>query len=251
MKTLAECAWLLCVSHQPGPGHLAAGPHPTMQAEDAEIEDPIFNEPKLWEDDVAVPEVEVRTTRKTNGANRLPSAIAKDKQRISQKLVRQERTRVAQLIPVRASANGKRGGVHAESQAWTPDEDAALLTLLPLNTERPCWVEITRRLAEVTGRSVEGGNARTQKSVRNRWLRMRTGRRAIVAPTQFGLKEAKNFCRVCGQKRAGHVCPGPSAKEKPVPVNDLLIAIHDEANVAKASPSAAAAVEDSDSDDDQ
>lgn len=232
--------------------HLGAGPHPTMQAEDAEdaeVDDPVFHEPKLWENDVAVPEVEVRTTRKTNGSNRLPSAIAKDKHRLSQKLVRQERTRVAQLIPVRVSANGKRGGTHAESQAWTPDEDAALLALLPLNTERPCWVEITRRLAESAGRSVEGGNARTQKSVRNRWLRMRNGRRAIVAPTQFGLKEAKQFCRVCGQKRAGHVCPGPSAKVAPVPVNDLLIAIHDEADVAKASPATAASVEDSDSED--
>jgi len=38
----------------------------------------------------------------------------------------------------------------------------------------------------------------------------------------------------------------------PVPVNDLLIAIHDEADVAKASPAAtaaAAAAEESDSDD--
>jgi len=242
----------VCVSHQPGSGLCCLDLHPTMQAEDAEVEDPIFHEPKLWEDDAAVPEVEVRTTRKTNGTNRLPSAIAKDKQRLSQKLVRQERTRVAQLIPVRTSANGKRGGVHAESQTWTPDEDAALLALLPLNTERPCWIEITRRLAEATGRSIQGGSARTQKSVRNRWLRMRNGRRAIVAPTQFGLKEAKQFCRVCGQKRAGHVCPGASAKVAPVPVNDLLIAIHDEADVAKASPAAtaaAAAAEESDSDD--
>jgi len=215
-----------------------------MQAEHDEVDDPVLFEPKVWENDVAVPEVEVRTTRKTNGANRLPSAIAKDKQRVSQKLVRQERTRVAQLIPVRGSSNGKRGGAHAESQAWTPDEDAALLTLLPLNTERPCWIEITRRLAEATGRSIEGGSSRTQKSVRNRWLRMRTGRRAIVAPTQFGLKGAKNYCRVCGQKRAGHVCSGPSAKEKPVPVNELLIAIHDE---AKALP--VTATEDSESED--
>ena len=207
---------------------------------------PVLNEPQLWQSNVPLPDVDVPTTRKTTGANRLPAAIEKDKRREGQKLVRQERARATQLIPVRVSADGKRGGIHAESQCWTPDEDAALVTLLPLNTERPCWAEVTRRLAEATGRRTEA--SRTQKSVRNRWLRMRTGRRAAVAPTQFGLKKAQNRCRVCGMLRAGHVCPGPQAK-KAIPVNDLLIAVHD-AHVAKAAKPQPAMTQDSDSDDD-
>tara|TARA_B110000093_G_C12936615_1_gene396016 strand:- start:1501 stop:1857 length:357 start_codon:yes stop_codon:yes gene_type:complete len=100
---------------------------------------------------------------------------------------------------------------------WTSDEDAELLSILPFNVERPSWSEVTRKLTNLTG------NARTLKSVRCRWNRLRVGRRAALA-SEEDPRRAKNRCRVCGLLKRGHVCQGPSAAPKTA--NQMLIGVH-------------------------
>jgi len=156
-----------------------------------------------------MPEVDVALTHKKTGAPRAPNAIAHDRERKSMQAQRQQRADAAPALPVHIATDGRPGGAHTQALAWTPDEDADLLSILPFNIGRPSWSEVTRKLTNATG------NQRTLKSVRCRWNRLRGGRLAALA-SENDPSRAKNRCRICGLFKRGHVCRGPAAVQTEV-----------------------------------
>mgnify|MGYP006090231713 FL=1 len=181
------------------------------------LADPVFLPRESWKSDEPMPEVDVRLLHKKTGKARAENVVANDRQRKSMKLQRLHRAEAARALPVNAAQDGRPGGAHKSAMNWTSDEDAELLSILPFNVERPSWSEVTRKLTNLTG------NARTLKSVRCRWNRLRVGRRAALA-SEEDPRRAKNRCRVCGLLKRGHVCQGPSAAPKTA--NQMLIGVH-------------------------
>ena len=181
------------------------------------LSDPVNLPRKHWKSDEPMPEVDVALTHKKTGAPRAENAIAHDRQRKSMQAQRQHRAEAALALPVHVATDGRPGGAHTQVQAWTPDEDADLLSILPFNIGRPSWSEVTRKLTNATG------NQRTVKSVRCRWNRLRGGRLAALA-SENDPSRAKNRCRICGLFKRGHVCRGPAAAPKTV--NQMLIGVH-------------------------
>ena len=179
--------------------------------------DPVNLPRQYWKTDEPIPEVDVALTHKKTGAPRAERAIALERQRKALRLQREQRTAAARALPVHTAPHGRPGGAYPLAAPWTPDEDAELLSILPLNIERPSWSEVTRKFTNATG------NQRTLKSVRNRWNRLRDGRRAALAPNTDP-QRAKNKCRICGLKKRGHVCKGVSAAPKTV--NQMLVGVH-------------------------
>ncbi len=179
--------------------------------------DPVNLPRQYWKTDEPIPEVDVALTHKKTGAPRMEHAIAIERQRKAMRLQREQRTAAARALPVHTAPNGRPGGAYPLAAPWTPDEDTELLSILPLNIERPSWSEVTRKFTNATG------NQRTLKSVRNRWTRLREGRRAALA-AENDPRRAKNHCRVCGLFKRGHVCKGPAAAPKTV--NQMLVGVH-------------------------
>lgn len=179
--------------------------------------DPVNLPRQHWKSDEPMPEVDVALTHKKTGAPRAAIAIAHDRQRRSKQAQREQRAEAARALPVHVATDGRPGGAHTQALAWTPDEDADLLSILPFNIGRPSWSEVTRKLTNATG------NQRTLKSVRCRWNRLRGGRIAALA-SENDPSRAKNRCRICGLFKRGHVCRGPAAAPKTV--NQMLIGVH-------------------------
>lgn len=180
-------------------------------------EDPVNLPRQHWKSDEPMPEVDVAVIGKRSGAPRAPTAIARDRKHKSMQVQRRQRAEAARALPVHLATDGRPGGAHTQALAWTADEDADLLSILPFNIGRPSWSEVTRKLTNATG------NPRTLKSVRCRWNRLRKGRLAALASENDPLR-AKNRCRICGLLKRGHVCRGPSAAPKTV--NQMLIGVH-------------------------
>ena len=89
------------------------------------------------------------------------------------------------------------GGKHENMQAWSPEEDQIILSMVEL--EGPKWSRIVQQLP-----------GRTVSSVRNRWQRIEKGRKLREA----GI-ESKNRCHACGlpkRKRWGG-CEGKGVKK--------------------------------------
>lgn len=181
------------------------------------LADPVNLPRQHWKSDEPMPEVDVALVHKKTGQPRSASAIEHERRRRGFRAQREQRTEAARALPVHIATDGRPGGAHDQAMAWTPDEDAELLSILPLNIQRPSWSEVTRKFTNATG------NQRTLKSVRNRWNRLRGGRRAALA-SETDPERAKNRCRVCGLFKRGHVCKGPNAAPKTV--NQMLIGVH-------------------------
>ena len=83
---------------------------------------------------------------------------------------------------------------------WAPWEDELLMSAVePYRT-----ANINVNWADVVGRLHEGGSRRTVSKARNREIRIKKG-------------PGRNNCKICGQKRRGHMCtgrPGPPKTPK-------------------------------------
>jgi len=79
---------------------------------------------------------------------------------------------------------------HDNAQAWTPDEDNAILCMVEQFGKK--WAKIAKSLAQ-------SGRLRTPASVRNRFIRIKRGE-------QFREVRGKNRCAACGEIKLGHVC---------------------------------------------
>jgi hypothetical protein len=93
-----------------------------------------------------------------------------------------------------------RGGSHINARRFVGSEDAALRqaverALSESNTALR-WDRIVDQLEEA------GFSRRTEKSVRNRYLR-------ITRKPNIHQPEPKNRCRLCGEYTRGHTCSGP------------------------------------------
>jgi hypothetical protein len=186
----------------------------------SDVEDDVVMGPReAWQSDRVLPDVNVRTHNPKTGAARSEEAIANDRQRLGQRAIREERTRMAKGLPRDAKGDGVLGGAHEHYEGWTREEDEELLRILPLNMIRPSWAEVTCALTRATGKP------RSQSSVRNHWLRMRKGRIRSLLP-DGNVQRSKNRCRICGMLKRGHVCPGPN--NKPKMVDQMLISVHKE-----------------------
>lgn len=90
-----------------------------------------------------------------------------------------------------------RGGAHLGARRFTGAEDAALRRAFERVMSDPLylfrWEQVADQLVE------EGFLRRTEKSVRNRYLRL-TRKPSIHEP------EKKNRCRFCGEYTRGHSC---------------------------------------------
>jgi hypothetical protein len=185
---------------------------------DAE-EDIVMAPREAWQSDRPLPQVEVQTHNPKTGAARSEEAINNDLQRMGQRAVREERSRMAKALPHQEQGVGVLGGAHEHYEGWTREEDEELIRILPLNKIRPSWTEVTCALAQATGKP------RSLSSVRNHWSRMRKGRiRSLLPDGDF--KRSKNRCRICGMLKRGHLCPGPNARPKTV--DQMLIGVHKE-----------------------
>ena len=172
-----------------------------------------------WESDQPLPEVKVSTTHRKTGQPRSDEAIANDRRRLALRAQREERWRIGAALPRQEQGIGVLGGAHEVYTNWTADEDEALLRILPLNKMRPSWAEVTLALTQETHIQ------RTAKSVRCRWNRMRKGRISSMLP-EGDRKRPRYRCRLCGNLKAGHLCPGTSSK--PTTVNEMLIGVHNQ-----------------------
>ena len=96
-----------------------------------------------------------------------------------------------------------RGGVHPGARRFTGAEDAALRRAVDRGMADPIylfrWDTVVEQLV------AWGYERRTEKSVRNRYLRL-TRKPSIHEP------EKKNRCRFCGEYTRGHSCPGMKPK---------------------------------------
>ena len=99
-----------------------------------------------------------------------------------------------------------RGGAHPDARRFTGAEDVALRRAFDRVMSDPLylfrWDQVVEQLVEW------GYERRTEKSVRNRYLRL-TRKPSIHEP------EKKNRCRFCGEYTRGHSCKGmkPTATE--------------------------------------
>ena len=102
-----------------------------------------------------------------------------------------------------------RGGAHPGSRRFTGPEDAALRRAVERLGSDPIylfrWEQVADQLVK------DGFPGRTEKSVRNRYLRL-TRKPSIHAP------EKKNRCRFCGEYTRGHSCKGM----KPTPTDECV-----------------------------
>jgi len=185
-------------------------------ASDAE-DDAVVAPREAWQSDRPLPDIDVRTHNPKTGAVRSDEAIATDRQRLGQRAVRDERARLAKQLPHQKKGHGVLGGAHEHYEGWTANEDEELIRILPLNKIRPSWAEVTYALSQATGK------ARSAKSVRCRWNRIRTGRLRSRLPDDDPMRSKKR-CRVCGMLKRGHLCPGPPGKPKLV--DQMLIEVH-------------------------
>ena len=80
-------------------------------------------------------------------------------------------------------------GKHETIERWEPKDDLLLTSLVA--EYGPKWQEITKKFP-----------GRTDKSVRNRYLRLNTQ------------KEGKNLCTKCGEVKRGHICRGEAKQEE-------------------------------------
>ena len=88
---------------------------------------------------------------------------------------------------------------------WTLAEDRMLLALAERERDaldRPAWKAISQKLNEA-------GFERTPQMARCRHLRIRRGN------AQKASGKAKNYCKLCGQLRSGHLCTGTRARAPP------------------------------------
>jgi hypothetical protein len=96
-----------------------------------------------------------------------------------------------------------RGGAHPGLRRFTGPEDTALRQAVDRVASDPIylfrWDQVVEQLAE------GGFPRRTEKSVRNRYLRL------TRKPTIHDA-EKKNRCRFCGEYTRGHSCPGMNPK---------------------------------------
>jgi len=87
---------------------------------------------------------------------------------------------------------------------WTQAEDEMLMGGVETNRDdqnRPAWSVISKKLKAA-------GFDRSAQQARCRYMRMERGR----VKREQG--KAKNYCKTCGQLRAGHICTG---KPPPAP----------------------------------
>lgn len=165
-------------------------------------EEKLVNE--FWVADVELPHIEVEDYDE-RGKRRTEETKEHLQSKEVKKFLKEETLRQRARIPVRFE--GRHGGKHELQVQWTPEEDAALMQVLPLGTLRPCWTTVTLELAEHCPKTA----SRTLKSVRSRWNRLTEGRRARTTPSPFGAAR-KNRCSACGQLRRGHICPGRAGR---------------------------------------
>ena len=89
--------------------------------------------------------------------------------------------------------------------AWSPAEDRLLLALVVEQrnpSDQPAWKAISQKLNEA-------GFDRTPQMARCRHLRIRRGN------AQKASGKAKNYCKLCGQLRSGHLCTATRAPAPP------------------------------------
>ena len=185
---------------------------------DVDANEAIVKAPReQWRSEMAIPAVHVANVHKKTGLARSAADIEGERQARTLRAMREERAKIGKALPQPAQPEGVVGGAHEKYESWTANEDEELLRILPLNKIRPCWAEVTLALTTATG------NARSKKSVRCRWARLRTGRLRSMLP-EGDPKRSTKRCRVCGLLKRGHICPGPSTK--PRTVDQMLIGIH-------------------------
>ena len=92
-------------------------------------------------------------------------------------------------------------GRQDNAKTWTPAEIRLLLQLLTDPRMRDSWGRPSWKLIAKAMR--EAGYDRDYPSVRNHYARHLKGR------ARAAKGEAKKRCSVCGQIKAGHLCPGP------------------------------------------
>ena len=88
---------------------------------------------------------------------------------------------------------------------WTEAEDRMLVALAAEHRDplgRAMWSVISEKLNEA-------GFERTPQMARCRHLRIRRGN------AQKASGKAKNYCKLCGQLRSGHLCTGTRARAPP------------------------------------
>ena len=185
---------------------------------DVDANEAIVRAPReQWRSEMPIPAVHVANVHAKTGLARSAADIEGERQTKTLRAMRDERVRIGKALPQPAQPEGVVGGAHDLYENWSPDEDEALLRILPLNKFRPCWAEIALALTMVTKKE------RSKKSVRCRWARLRTGRLRSLLP-EGDPKRSTKRCRVCGLLKRGHVCPGPSTK--PRTVDQMLIGVH-------------------------
>ncbi len=189
-------------------------------ASEVDEDEAVVRAPRVqWQSEMAIPAVQVAKVHRKTGLARSDVDMEGERQTKTLRAMRDERARIGKSLPQPAQPQGVVGGAHEHYESWTPKEDEELLHLVPLDKIRPSWAEVTLKLTLATG------NARSKKSVRCRWVRIRAGRIRSLLP-EGDPNRSKKRCRVCGVLKRGHVCPGPSTK--PRTVNEMLISVHKE-----------------------
>ena len=127
-------------------------------------------EDEFWAAEVDVPHIEAADFDE-RGKWMTEAKKRAFREREVRRFLKEEAAQRCAAIPFRTGA--RHGGKHDVQAQWSPEEDTALLQVLPLHVLRPCWATVTQDLAELCPKTA----SRTLKSVRCRWNRLRDGRK--------------------------------------------------------------------------